>query len=120
MNTICGGKAHFEFRPIVLRTHQAQFTAMQACQFARQVKADAVARCRRGTRAVVETFEDVFPGWNRTASVADPQHYVFAIATCADSNSPPRPIVLSRVLQKILHDERRVAFLASHQKSAGK
>src|SRR6187200_183277 len=68
----------------------------------------------------METFEDVFAEWNGTASVADLQHYVFAIATCADSNSSARTIVLSRVLQKILHDERGVTFLASHQKSAGK
>src|SRR4051812_42636514 len=93
---------------------------MQSRQFAREIKADPVTRCRRGTGAVMEPFEDVFSARNRAASVSDRQHYVSAIATSANPNSPARSIVLTRVLQKILHDQRRVAFLASHKKSARK
>src|SRR5215467_14535168 len=93
---------------------------MQSGQFACEVEADTMARCGGGTRAVMETFEDVFTRRNRTAIVSDRQHDVSAVSTRAHANSPTRPIVFSCVLQKILYDKRRVAFLSSHEKSAWK
>src|SRR4029077_5138300 len=120
INTVCGGKAHFKLRPIVLRTQQPQLTAMQSGQFAREAEADPMARCGGGTRAVMKPFEDVFPRWNRTTSVSDRQHHGAAVAMRANPNSPARTIVLSRVLQEILHDQRCVAFLSGHKKPARK
>src|SRR5205823_13398844 len=90
---------------------------MQSGQFARQIQADPVARRRRRTRAMMESFEDVFGRRNRSTVVSNRQHDIAAVATCNNPDSPTRTIVLSRVLQKILHDERRVAFLASHKKT---
>src|SRR5512132_4117150 len=93
---------------------------MQSRQFARQVETDPVTRCRRGTRAVMEPFEDVFARRNRTTSVSDRQHDVAAVAMRTNPNSPAGTIILSRVLEKILHDERRVALFSSHKKPARK
>ena len=104
INTVGGGKAHFKFGPIVFRIHQAQVTAMEPGQFARQVKTDAVAGRGRGSRAVMETFEDVFARRNGGTSVADRQHDVTAVAERANPNSPTGAIVFSRVLQKVLDD----------------
>src|SRR5262245_968017 len=93
---------------------------MQSGQFTRQIETDTVTRCSGGTRAVMEPFEDVFARRNRTASVSYCQHYLSAVATCANPNSPAGTIVLSRVLQKILHDEGCVAFLTCDKKPAWK
>ena len=60
------------------------------------------------------------PGGIGATGVPDRQHDVAAVAMRADPNSSAGTIVLSRVLQKILHDERCVAFLASHKKAARK
>ena len=60
------------------------------------------------------------PGGIGTTSVSDRQHDVAAVATCTHPNSSARTIVLSRVLQKILDDERCVAFFARHKKPARK
>src|SRR4029077_2810489 len=93
---------------------------MQSRQFARQVQADPVARRGGRTRAVMEPFEDVFARRNRTTSVADRQHDVAAVAMRAHPNSPTGAIVLSRVLQKILYDERCVALFSSDKKPVRK
>src|SRR6187397_688322 len=93
---------------------------MQSGQFACEVEADTMARCGGWTRAVMETFEDVFTRGNRTAIISDRQHDVSAVSARAHANSPARPIVFSCVLQKILHDKRCVAFFAGHEKSARK
>ena len=68
----------------------------------------------------MKPFEDVFARRNRTTSVSDRQHHVAAVAMRANPNSPARTIVLPRVLQEILHDQRCVALLSSHKKSARK
>src|SRR6266436_2209679 len=66
----------------------------------------------------MEALEDVFARWNGAARVPDGQHNVAAVSVCADANPPARAIVLSRVLQEILHDERRVSFFAGHKQAA--
>ena len=53
----------------------------------------------------MEALEDVFARWNRAAGIPDGQRNLVAIGVYADPNPPARAIVLSRVLQKILHDE---------------
>ena len=69
---------------------------------------------------MMEPFEDVFARRNRTTSVSDRQHNVTAVAVCADPDSSARTIVLSRVLQEILHDERCVALFSTNKKPAWK
>ena len=68
----------------------------------------------------MEALKNVFARWNRASGVADSQYDVAAVAMRADKNSSTGTIVFSCVLQKILHDERRVAFLAGHKKPARK
>src|SRR2546430_3735293 len=68
----------------------------------------------------MEPLENVFAGWNCAAGISDVQHDVAGIGTCTDPDSPARAIVLSCVLQEILHDERRVAFFAGYKQSAWK
>ena len=64
----------------------------------------------------MESLKNVFARRNRAASVPDSQHDVAAVAMRADPNSSAGTIVFSCVLQKILHDERRVAFLSGDKK----
>src|SRR6266481_4950324 len=68
----------------------------------------------------MESLKNVFARWNWAASVPDSQHDIAAVATRADPNSSAGTIVFSRVLQKVLHNERRVAFLARNKKPARK
>ncbi len=68
----------------------------------------------------MEALEDVFARWNCAAGIPDGQHNLVAIGASADPNPPARAIVLSRVLQKVLHNERRVPFFASHKQAAWK
>src|SRR5207249_3649791 len=68
----------------------------------------------------MEALEDVFAGWNCAARIPDSQHNVVAIGVSADPNPAARAIVLSRVLQEILHYERCVSFFAGHKQAAWK
>src|SRR5438093_7295699 len=68
----------------------------------------------------MEALEDVFARWNCAAGIPDGQHNLVAIGASADPNPPARAIVLSRVLQKVLHNERRIPFFASHKQAARK
>ncbi len=69
---------------------------------------------------MMKTLEDVFARWNRAAGIPDGQHDLVAIGASADPNPPASAIVLSRVLQQILHDERCVPFFAGHKQAAWK
>src|SRR5437870_12959084 len=68
----------------------------------------------------MEALEYVFTGWNRAARVPDSQNNLAAIAMRADADPSARAIVLSRVLQEILHNKRRVRFFASHKQAVWK
>src|SRR5438034_10606645 len=68
----------------------------------------------------MEALEDVFARWNCAAGIPDGQHNLVAIGASADPNPPARAIVLSRVLEEILHDERCVPFFAGHKQAAWK
>src|SRR5437867_7637539 len=68
----------------------------------------------------MEALKDIFAGWNCAARVPDGQNNLAAIATRADADPPAGAIVLSCVLQEILHDERRVPFFAGYKQSAWK
>src|SRR5437870_304446 len=68
----------------------------------------------------MKPFEDVFTGWNCAARIADGQHSVSGVALSADPDPPAGSIVLSRVLQEILHNERRVLFFASYEQAEWK
>src|SRR6266404_450005 len=61
--------------------------------------------------------EDIFVGWNRAAGIPDSQRNVPGVAVCANSDQPAGAIVLSCVLQEILHNERRVPFFAGHKQA---
>ena len=65
----------------------------------------------------MEAFEDVLARWNCAARIADGQHNVPGVAVRADSDPPAGTIVLSRVLQEILHNERRVLSFASYEQA---
>src|SRR5205823_10717819 len=82
-----------------------------------QIQADSVTRNGRRRRVVMKPFEDVFTGWNCAARIADGQHDVAAICVRADPDPPAGAIVLSRVLQEILHNERRVLSFARYEKA---
>ncbi len=69
---------------------------------------------------MMETLEDVFAERNCTACIPDGQHNLVAIGVSADPNPPAGAIVLSRVLQQILHDERCVPFFAGDKQAAWK
>ncbi len=69
---------------------------------------------------MVKPLENVFAGWDCAARIPDSQHHVVAVATCANPDPPAGAIVLSCVLQEILHDERRVPFFAGYKQSAWK
>ena len=69
---------------------------------------------------MMETLKDVFARWNCAAGIPDGQHNLVAIGASADPNPPARAIVLSRVLEEILHDERCVPFFAGHKQPARK
>ena len=49
---------------------------------------------------------------NGLAVVTDGEDNVIICLACRNSNAPARSIVLQRVLQKILHNERGVLFFA--------
>src|SRR4029077_20931449 len=68
----------------------------------------------------MEALEDVFAGWNCAARIPDAQRNLVAIGVSADPNPAARAIVLSRVLQEILHDERCVPFFAGHKQPTWK
>src|SRR5437773_2181029 len=68
----------------------------------------------------MEALEDVFARWNCAARIPDGQHNVVAIGVSADPNPAARAIVLSRVLQEILHYKRCVSFFAGHKQTAWK
>src|SRR5437867_8188333 len=68
----------------------------------------------------MKPLENVFAGWNCAAGISDVQHDVAGIGLCADPTSPPSSIVLSRVLQEILHNERRIPFFAGHKQTGWK
>src|SRR6266487_1031645 len=68
----------------------------------------------------MEALEDVFARWNCAARIPDGQHNVTPVTMCADADPPTRAVVLSRVLQEILHDQRRVSFFAGHKQAAWK
>jgi hypothetical protein len=63
----------------------------------------------------VKTFEDVVLrlGRDRPAGIRHPQQRLRRFLSHGNANQPVRPIVLSRVLQEILQNERNVAFLSS-------
>src|SRR5712691_3572457 len=65
---------------------------------------------------MMESLENVFPrvAWDRAAGVADCQHNFTPLSVRGDSNQTSRSIVLQRVLQKILHNERGVLFFAGN------
>src|SRR6266705_2359120 len=69
---------------------------------------------------MMETLEDVFARWNGAAGIPDGQHNLVAIGVSADPNPAARTIVLSRVLQEILHYKRCVSFFAGHKQTAWK
>ena len=69
---------------------------------------------------MMKALEDVFARWNGAAGIPDGQHNLVAIGASADPNPPARAIVLSRVLEEILHDERCVPFFAGHKQAARK
>src|SRR6266480_6052258 len=69
---------------------------------------------------MVKPLEDIFAAWNGAAGIPDSQHNVPGIAVCADSDSPAGAIVLSCVLQKILHNERGVPFFSDHKEAGRK
>src|SRR4249920_1375334 len=68
----------------------------------------------------MEALEDVFARWYRAAGIPDGQHNLVAIGASADPNPSARAIVLSRVLEEILHDERCVPFFSCHKQAAWK
>src|SRR5437879_11086 len=76
-----------------------------------------MTRSSRGRRVMMKPFEDVFTWWNCAARIADGQHNVPGVAVRADPDPPAGSIVLSRVLQEILHNERRVLSFASYEKA---
>src|SRR5262249_16278079 len=97
-----------------------QMSTMPSGQFAGQVEADPVTRGRGGSRAMMKPFKNIFARRNGATSVADRQHHIAAVAVHADPNSSAGTIVLPRVLQEVLHDERRVTFFAGHKKTLWK
>src|SRR2546430_16260349 len=52
---------------------------------------------------------------NWSSSVTDRQHHFGVISPCRNSDAAARSIVLARVLQKILHNERGVALFAGNK-----
>src|SRR5262249_2558685 len=89
---------------------------MQPGQFPRQIQTDPMTRRSRWSRTVMEPFEDVFARRKCGTRVANPKYAFRAVAKRADPNSSAGAIVLPRVLQEVLHDERRVVFFAGHKK----
>src|SRR5437867_8202542 len=69
---------------------------------------------------MMKPFENILAGRNCAARIADSQHNVRAIAVRADLDPPAGAIVLSRVLQEILHYERRVLSFAGHEQAEWK
>jgi hypothetical protein len=65
----------------------------------------------------MKPFEDVFTGRNCAARIADGQHNVTAVPVRANPDPPARAIVLSRVLQEILHNERCVLSFARYEQA---
>ena len=65
----------------------------------------------------MKPLEDIFAGWNCAAGIPDNQRNVSAAVVCGDSDPPAGAIVLSGVLQEILHNERSVSFFAGHKQS---
>src|SRR6266481_9696911 len=68
----------------------------------------------------MEALEDVFAGWNCAARIPDGQHDVVAIGVSAYPNPAAKAIVLTRVLQEILHYKRCVSFFTGHKQAAWK
>src|SRR5262249_28088172 len=93
---------------------------MQPGQFACQIQADSMARSSGRRRVVMKSLEDVFSRWNCAAIIADGQHNVSAVGVGPDQDPPAGAIVLSRVLQQILHNEGRVLSFASYEKAEWK
>src|SRR5262249_46363170 len=69
---------------------------------------------------MMKALEYVFAARNCAASVPNCQHNITGVPVRADLDSSVGAIVLSRVLQKILHNERSISFFASHKQGGRK
>src|SRR5690348_883771 len=90
---------------------------MQPGELARQIQSDAVTRNSGRRRAVMKSFEDVFTGWNRPAGIPDSQHNIRSVPMGTDPDAAAGAIVLSRVLQEILYNQRRVLSFAGYEQA---
>ena len=64
---------------------------------------------------MMEALEDILVGWNCAARVPYTQHNISVIAVCTDSDQPARPVVLSCVLEEILHNEGGIPLFSGHK-----
>src|ERR1043165_6969927 len=71
---------------------------------------------------MVETLEDIFVGRNCAARVPYTQHNITgsASAGCTDPDQPARPVVLSCVLEEILHNKGGIPFFSGNKYTGGK
>ena len=68
----------------------------------------------------MKPLENIFARCNHAACISHSQHNAAAVGRCAHADPTARPIILSRVLQEILHNQRCVPFFAGHKQPAWK
>src|SRR5207247_10373275 len=90
---------------------------MQTRKLARQIQANSMTRNGRPRRAAMKPLEDMFLriASDRAAGIANLEDNMLSVLMRADSHASSAPIVLSRVLQKIVHDYGCIAFLPGNR-----
>ena len=89
---------------------------MQSGELTRQIQTQPMTRNRGADRATMESLENMLLGRavDRSAAVADVQQNFSFLSLRRNSDPAAWSVVLSRVLEKILHNEGGVTLFAGN------
>src|SRR5580700_3674061 len=114
-------EAHLELRPGFIRTSQPHVAAVEAGELAGEVQAESMAGNIFADGAAMKPLENMRLGSRRNGppGIANGENGPIAFHAGRDAKAASGPIILSRVFQQILQDDRGVPFFSRNAERDG-